>query len=160
MGHAQIITQRSALTAQALATMGADSEWDRCLRAYLAWDTKVRAQTQYGAYDKAMEAGTLGRLDLESRFGKGWMRHPDAQGEFESIRAMEKDADDAFTLNFTVPFWKAARDLVLTPAPSLAAALFKAAVIEWEEVWNDSDMTADCVEILDADLARFVGEAA
>lgn len=63
---------------------------------------------------------------------------------------------DEIERDFYRPFWESQRELARYPAPTLAAALFKAAMIAAEDVWNDSDMTEDCAKLLHADFARLV----
>lgn len=44
--------------------------------------------------------------------------------------------------------------VILVPAPTIAAAVFKADLIHAEEAWNDSSFEADCMSIITSDFAR------
>lgn len=116
----------------ALSTMGACPKWDAAVTAYLAADALVHAEGEYGALAKASEAlfrKEIGRPAMDA-------------------------AERHWTDTYCRPAWQAARTLSTTPAPSLSAALFKSLIIEKAEVWNDADMTEDCMSILRADFAR------
>jgi hypothetical protein len=52
--------------------------------------------------------------------------------------------------------WKAAIALALTPAPDLAAALYKIEVIKHEELDNDRDIPRDPMELVAEDMTRLV----
>ncbi|MGD9664944.1 MAG: hypothetical protein AB7U34_07040, partial [Novosphingobium sp.] len=64
-----------------------------------------------------------------------------------------------WTRRYCEPFWKAANELALVPSPSIAAAAFKAALIERDEVWNDKNFPADAMQVLHDDFARLAREA-
>lgn len=47
---------------------------------------------------------------------------------------------------------------MLVPAPTIAAAVFKADLIHAEDAWNDSTFDADCMQILTDDFARLTSK--
>lgn len=125
-------TARAAEISLALSTMGTCPKWDAALATYLAAEALVHAEGEYGSLAKATEA--LYRKEID--------------------RSGMDAAERLWTDTYCRPAWKAARILSTTPAPSLSAALFKSLMVEKAEVWNDADMTEDCMAILRADFAR------
>ncbi|NYH95955.1 hypothetical protein [Novosphingobium marinum] len=97
-------------------------------------------------------------LKLETTFGQHWRAHPDARPIFEKLSSDLHAAEERWQKRYCEPFWDACRRLVQTPAPTITAATFKAMLIEAEEVWNDTELKADCMEIVEADFARLRGE--
>lgn len=75
------------------------------------------------------------------------------------IDAASDKADNVWSDRYCEPVWQAERDLAMTPAPSIAAAIFKATMIEIEEVTYDTRFDADAMDVLHADFARLAGEA-
>lgn len=157
MADIATITQRAVIATQALATMGVDPEWDRKLAAYLRADALQFADSEFGAFYKASEEYSWRKISLKNGF------EPAAKGSEESkvvaaeIVAAHKIAEELWYENYTKSFWEAGRELVKTPAPTLAAALFKVHVAYAEEVWNDIDMDGDVMAIVSADMARLAG---
>lgn len=149
---------RSIFTAQGLATMGIDPEWDRRVAAFLSWEARTNLQEEYGDIAQRCEVIGIDRMMLESQYGKAWHQHPEAQGELARIRNSETVENEKIDERYYRPFWQSQRDLVLTPAPALAAALFKATVAQVHEVWNDNAFDGDCAAIVEAELAQFCGE--
>lgn len=102
-----------------------------------------------------------GRHLIEKEYGSIAQARATADGEsrlrrnYERMAAVEKASSDAYLL----PLWKAMRDLVLTPAPDVAALRIKVDLIDKEEVWNDRLLEADCFELVRADIERLRGEA-
>lgn len=142
------------LTAQASATMGTDPRWDSAVSEFLRTFALWQADEHYGAYAKADEAWSIAKFDLEHRFGAHWERAPAAQAGVESHKAALRAAEDTHHTRFVAPYWKALRDLAMTPAPTVTAACLKQSLMQIEEIWNDSLMTASCFDLLEADFAR------
>lgn len=149
-------TYKSVLTQQALGTMGANSDWDARITAFLSTLHLMHADEAFGAKSKTDEAASWVAIKLEGKFGKGWKQHPDASAEVALLDVSEKAADEAHHQSFIAPYWAAMRGIALTPAPTLAAACFKQSIIQSDEVWNDSAMDADCMQIVADDFARLL----
>jgi len=145
-----------AFTSAAIATMGACPVWDAAMTKYLAAMTLCQAEVQYGATGKAEDADSLERLSIKEQHGKKWTALPD------EITAPFQEAEDArseaWTANFAQPQWDAATALVGTPAPTLAAAVFKDALIQREETPQWPNLPFDCMEVLAADFARLTSD--
>ena len=133
------MTARLTFKQAGLATLGLDAAWDRAVQRYL------RCETLYYAADA---------------FGRGWKAQPEAARRHDiSFKGLIK-AEEDHVRQFAEPYWRAANELALTPAPSLAAAMFKAAVMEHDEIDTSRDFPAKCMEVLQADFARLSREAA
>ena len=154
MAVAEQMAFKLALTSQAASTMGFDPKWDAAVANFLRTFSLWQADEEYGAKAKVDEAWQASHILLESRFGKGWKHHPDAAAEIEQADAAYQAGEDAHHEAFVAPYWKALRDLAGTPAPSIAAATFKQLLIQSEEVWNDSAMEVDCMQIVVEDFTR------
>lgn len=152
-----IAAERATLTAQALATMGVDPTWDRCVTALLAAEVRAWAQEEYGEIAERRNELDTERLTLEAKHGKGLLYNHSATGSALSrIAVAEAACDEDMSNGFYAPLWQAQRDLAMTPAPTLGAALYKASMISLHDVWNDPGMDGHCIEIIDQDLAKFV----
>ncbi|KQM13841.1 hypothetical protein ASE49_12370 [Novosphingobium sp. Leaf2] len=114
----------------------------------------MQADDEYGAHNKAHNASLMHRFELEGQFGKGWRHHPGASEEVTRMDADLAVAREAHNQAYIAPYWKALRDLVATPSPSIVAATFKSLLITAEEIYNDSAMIADCMTIVAEDFAR------
>lgn len=143
-----------AINTAALATMGTDSTWDARLTEYLRRRALQQAVCDFGFLSKANEEHSYQIYRVEAAFGSGWRDDPRAEALTEPTSKAADAAQKRWDAEYCEPFWQAGRDLVLTPAPSLAAALFKFQIIRDDEVWNDSRMERDCVEIIAEDMAR------
>jgi hypothetical protein len=148
------ITLRAAYNSLALATLGACPVWDAATRRFLAANCLQQADLDYGALAKANEAGAYERMRLEGLYGKNWRDDLRARQAARSLAEADKAAEDEWHETFTKPYWQAIRDLVLVPAPTVSAAVFKADLIHAEEAWNDSGFAADCMQIITDDFAR------
>jgi len=138
----------------ALATLGADAAWDRAVLAFIKADVLQHADLEFGAAAKHQAKDYRARIGLESRYGKEWRLNPAAQALRDQIYDEAIAADDAWTRDYCAPFWQAGRELALTPAPTMAAAVFKANVIEKAEIWNDSAFPRDAMEIVIEEMTR------
>lgn len=146
--------QSCAFQTLALSTMGVDSIWDTRLTAYLAAMALQQADCEYGDYDKAHEEAARADFSASANFGPDWRRNPRALATVEQARKSAAEASDRWVERYCEPFWQAGRDLAMTPAPTIAAAMFKAELIKIDEIWNDSQTDRDCVEIIAEDMAR------
>jgi len=63
-------------------------------------------------------------------------------------------ADREYDERYLSKIAPAAIALALTPAPNLAAALFKAKLIEREDLHLYAEMPRDCMEVVHEDMAR------
>jgi len=159
MAQTSDLTLRSTLTTQALATMGVDPAWDAKVANYLACSSLSRADVEWGPNARAEEVRALRRYELKAKYGKDYAKNSDAKREAEAMqRASEADADVLSERRYR-PMWRAACELAATPAPTIAAAVFKSLLIEIDECWNDSEMRGDCFDIVESDFARLVGGA-
>jgi hypothetical protein len=155
MAEISDITMRSAFTTQALATMGVDPEWDRCLADYLRLEALQMTDMECGAYAAAKEKALVEEYLLHERNGDGCRTRPEFKHDCRQI--FEKD-DAAYVIwseAYADPYFQASRDLAQTPAPTLAAALFKVVMICREDLGNDTAMTRNAMEIVAEDLNRF-----
>lgn len=148
---------RALFNAQGTATMGLDPEWDRAVTNYIAADVRAKVQEEYGPLARKENDDGLEAIRLAHRLGKGWRETAEGKAAWTRHAANRKAQERDLTDTYYQPLWAAMRELACTPAPSLAAALWKAAVIDLQEVWNDGEFEGDCVALIDADLARFTG---
>jgi hypothetical protein len=148
------ITLRAAYNSLAVATLGSNPAWDAALTNFMATNCLQNADLDHGALSRANEQSALERMRLESLYGRNWRDDPRAKQANARLIEADRVADDAYHKQFTEPFWQAIRDLVLVPAPTIAAAVFKADLIHAEEAWNDSALDADCMQIIVDDFAR------
>lgn len=139
------------------ATMGVDAAWDRAMGNYIATDIRARAAEIYGPLARQKDDDAVEAHGMAKRLGMAW-RDTDEGAEVAAQHRRNLIAyDEGLRSAFYEPHWQAIRDIVRTPAPSLAAAAWKAALIDWQDAWCDSMLEADCVAILDADLTRLTG---
>ena len=159
MANIDIITLRSAVTTQALATMGSDPEWDRKLAAYLRAEALQQSDYEFGAYAVAQNEVGLDEIRIEAQHGRGWHARPEHAPVYRSQRERLEAASDEWQRCYADPHDTTARELAMTPAPTLAAALFKQLVIFREDLGNDNRMPRDAMEIVAEDMARLAEEA-
>lgn len=160
MATIDIITLRSVFTTQALTTMGACPEWDRKVAAYLRAEALQHADCDYGAYAEVENDVGLEEIRLADTHGAGWKNNPDLASTKQALQERGAAASERWQAEFADPHDSAARDLAVTPAPTLAAALFKQLMIEREDLGNDNRMPRDAMEIVAEDMARLAQSAA
>lgn len=130
-----------------------DSEWDRRFAAYVVRKSLTIGETSFGAFARADEAHRLEAVRIHELFGgKSGDQEPEALRSASSANMAA--AERAFVREYCEPMWRAAADLVLTPAPNLVAALFKVALIQVEDLDNDGYTNRDAMEIVLEDVAR------
>lgn len=155
-GHASSHPQASATAAVDLTTDRA--EWDRCMADYLRCDLLVRADSEYGPFAAAMAAHTACARQLKADYGPAFRDQPEAIAKFRESLAKVREAEEA-QLALLEPLWMAHRALLNTPAPDIAAAMFKHELIVREDINCDGELDRDPFDILAADIARLAGEA-
>lgn len=153
MADTDHITLRSVFATQALATMGVDPEWDRKLSAYLRLDTLQHADAEFGANAAANERFTLDGMLLESKYGENYRVRPECRQIVHEGDEVYNAAEKAWQTKFLEPFWQATHELALTPAPTLAAALLKVAMIDREDLGR-VNMPRDLMEVVTEDMNR------
>lgn len=151
---------RAQFQAQAISTMGVCPKWDAAITALVTTDIVARAHQEYGPLKRGLNDSDLEKEGLDHKHGAGWHRLPEHQEAWARICAAGAAFDDALCKQFYEPMWEAQRQVVLTPAPTLAALVVKAAVMEWHEVWNDRNVEQDGAELLEAEARRLSGDAA
>jgi hypothetical protein len=128
------------------------------MATYLAALTLCEADMQYGTYGKLHDEYSLDRLSLESQHGKQWVHLPEKITG--ALDGAERTASLEWSDRFAEPQWNAATALVGTPAPTLAAAVFKHSLIQREETPQWTDLPFDCMDVLAADFARLADNPA
>lgn len=160
MSEIQTSTYHAVIATQGLGTMGVDPEWDHRVAEYLKRRTLFYADARFGS-SAAVEEGTLlARVSLEQRYGRDYRNDPAAATELAKLDAVRAASDIRQHEEYTSPYWQAARNLATCPAPTLAAALFKAQIIDTDELWNDTHFKGDCMAIVSEDMNRLVPEEA
>lgn len=154
MSNLEQINSRLAMQSAALATMDACPAWDAAVSRWLRWCVLAAADGEYGALSKANEESCRRRMCLEERYGKSWRDLPHLKATASAHFRTGEEADKRWTEDYCQPLWEAARALAVTPAPTVAAAVFKGMLIESDEVWNDIQFPDDPIAILHADFAR------
>lgn len=137
-----------------------DARWNAAAASYFLRDGLALADRTFGEYAKATVAFDHAKADIEATYGRDYRASDEGSNAFEPIWETMKAAVEAQYQNYLAPLWQAARDLALTPAPTLPAALFKVEVIRHEELDNDIYMTRDPMEVIAEDMARLAGEIA
>ena len=153
-------THRAATTTRALSTLGDCATWDAAVQTFLRRRALATSSEQFGPLAKAVEAFDLAKVSVEDKFGRNWRESAEAKAIMAVASAAFDRAQTEQDETYYSPMWEAERELVRTAPPTLNAALFKAELIDAEEVWNDTELGADAFEIVTQDLARFEGEGA
>lgn len=129
-------------------------EWDTRFAEWLRLDGLLRANYAFGDMARAREEYDNAKWCLSEKYGKRFRSIPKADSAhseaFQAIRA----AEDRSMEQFGTPMWKACTALAETPAPNLAAALFKIELIKREELDNDASIARDAMEIVIEDMER------
>lgn len=118
----------------ALATMGSCPTWDARMTCYLSCRALMTANHDFGAFAQAYS--TIKTLDCDV-----------------------SEAEHAHTLQFEQPFWQAAVQLAMTPAPTFRAALFKVELIREDNLGVDLTIARPPMTIIAEDFARLAGMA-
>lgn len=136
------------------------AEWDKRLAHYLSLHALTMAAYDYGPLATSTNELLILRHKLEAEYGPNFRKHPDAQAQWKSVSAENSRLEEEATERYSVPLWHAQRELVTCPAPDLAAALFKAELVNVMEVWSDQSLEGEAFDYVAADLERLAGEAA
>lgn len=131
------MTARLTFKQAGLATAGIDAAWDKALQRYLRCETLYYASEAFGPMAKDQERHTLETIAVQSEYGRDWKGNAEAVRRHDASFAGLRAAEDRQVREFAQPYWRAAEELALTPAPTLAAAMFKAAVMEQDDVSNN-----------------------
>lgn len=158
-GPIDYTTLRSTYAMQALGTLGTCPTWDAALHRYLAAEALQHADMEFGRFYEADEEHSFTVIRLEGQYGPAYPYNPRAAEVRDAAYAKLMVAEKQRDTDYIHPYWQACRDLAMTPAPSLAAAVFKVNMIIHDEPWNDSRMAANCMELVKTDFARLAGEA-
>ena len=153
-------THRAATTTRALSTLGDCATWDAAVQIFLRCQALATASGEFGPYARAVDAFDHAKFSVEGKFGRNLRDNAEAQAIMAVAKAAMTKAEIEQSETYYSPMWEAERNLVRTKPPTLNAALFKAELIEAEDVWNDTKLGADAFEIVTQDLARFEGEGA
>lgn len=154
MSKSNDIEKRGAFLAQALATMGDARDWDIAVTNWVACYVRSVAQEEFGRYAKAHEMLEQFERNMGSQHAGQWAIVRKSNAEWQALKASHDAEQSRLVERYYGPLWQAGRELALVPAPTLSAAVFKALLIEREEIWNDSGFGADSIEIIEADFAR------
>lgn len=131
-----------------------DPRWNAVAATYLLRDGLALADRNFGDYAKADVRFDHAKADIEAKHGRDFRASTEGSKSFDIIWADMKAAEGAQYENFLAPLWEAARQLALTPAPTISAIMFKIDVIRQEELDNDIYMTRDPMELVSEDMAR------
>lgn len=159
MSEIQTSTHHASIAIQGLGTMGVDPEWDQRVTEYLKRRTLFYADAAFGSSAAVEEGVLLAHTSLKQRYGKDYRSDRAAAKELAKLDAVRGAADIRQHEKYTSPYWQAARDFAACPAPTLAAALFKARIFDIDELWNDAHFKGDCMTIVSEDMDRLVPAA-
>lgn len=133
------------------------AEWDSRFQNYVIRSSLAHADLTFGVYSMAEEAfdreqARLARIEAEHDIGD----EVDAPERFNFARLQA--AESVREESFLEPLWRAAAELVETPAPTIAAALFKISLTEFEDLSGGLYVTVDPMAVILDDLARLTGD--
>lgn len=152
-GHVSFLPQAART---AIADDSADrSHWDKCMAEYLRTRALVLAVFEYGPLAKANKELEWLEASLAHQFGRDFKCQPEASEVWEPALKRVNELDREMVGRFARPHWEAQRALVQCPAPDLAAALFKADMVQIDDAANDGGLKGDAFQYVAADLERF-----
>lgn len=160
MADTETTTRDSAFLQHALSTLGSGPEWDKALIAYVAAFAKASADYEFGDFRHAIEKYQDGNNALEKACGREYRSTKEGAAVADLLYDEYQKAERQRDTQFLAPLWAAARALVQVPAPSIAAAVFKAVLVQHEDLDNDTMMDKPPITFVAADLAQYAGEAA
>lgn len=147
-----------AAAATAVTSPDADRRlWDERMAAYLRADALFRAVQSFGLMAEMDQDSSLEDYKLECRYGAGFRSHPEVRPRLRKRYREHELIEARLVRDYSEPLWQAIRDLVDTPVPDLAAALFKIELIEREDVKLDADFKRDVFEVVAEDIASLTG---
>jgi hypothetical protein len=150
----ETVSQRSAYMTQALATMGVDPEWDKRLTAYLTTECLMFSDVEFGVMADANELWSRTKVQLQLRFGENFSQNAGAKARLDEVRRETDAVNEVWAEKYCKPHWTAANDLLHTPAPTLAAALFKSNMIFMEDLYCEPDTRSQAMVVLAGDFHR------
>jgi hypothetical protein len=153
MADIHYIHRRQFLTTLAVQSLGSCPRWDAALTAYL------RAQELQWGF---AEWGPMGQTNNDAEmakigYGPGWQQDPVATAKIDPLVRSHQAEHDRWEADYLSAVYEASSIIATTPAPNVAAAVFKAQLIEIEEIWNAKDFHHDCMKIIADDFARLEG---
>lgn len=159
MADVKYTTVRAALTTRAISTLGICPAWDRAVCDYLRLQALYLADQEFGPTSRANEEHTRTVYAIEQKYGHNWKAVPEAIAANAVAWKSIREAEDKQSDELLQPMWAAGRVVATTPAPTLNAALYKAELMDWDEVWNDNKLERNGFKIVAEELARFAGGA-
>jgi hypothetical protein len=144
----------AGFAAQGLATMGVDPVWDKAVRQYVVATARARAEEAFGEHASSLAKHADRDLSLAKWRQSGWPPHVDQDLWIIDHHTQLQDAENRIRAEFYEPLWTAERLIAETPAPTLSAAIWKAAVMELADVQLDHEVSVDCAQPLYADFDR------
>ena len=144
--------QRYHLTTLALSTLGTCPRWDAALTAYLSAQELQHAFSEWGPKGQADNDCDAHRYEHGTK-----SLAPAAKAKSDRLKAEYKRQEEHWEKHLLPPMYEATRALLDVPAPNVAAAVFKATMIDVDEAWNDALYEADCYQIIRDDFARLEG---
>lgn len=153
----QNATHRLAFHGAALATLGTCPTWDKALTEYLARAALADADEAFGQTYERRYAIEMAEVSLAINHGPNWERLPDLATRRRELADADNEVGDVRTAAFMNPLEHAAHGLAQTPAPTIAAALFKVELIERHQLWDDARFDFDGMQIVRGDIARITG---
>lgn len=133
-----------------------DPIWNERVRRFLLLDAVQRSDYDFGPTQLANEAFDLEREVLVRKYGKQWALNSDATAQMDAVFEGLQKREEERVETLVRPMWSASVELAKTPAPTLAALLFKIELIKREELDNDLSMDADPFEVVSSDAARLM----
>lgn len=124
------------------------AEWRSRLEQYRIAKALNDADCAFGPLRDATAAFELDQMRRGARPGEP--ASPAAQAGWQALET----AEALHQKQYTEPFWRAARALVMTPAPTAEALTLKVAIIKDEEVWNDGQLPGEAMDYVLADARR------
>ena len=141
--------QRYHLTTLALSTLGTCPRWDASLTAYLSAQELQHAFSEWGPKGQADDDCDAHRYEHGTK-----SLAPAAKTKSDRLKAEYKRQEEHWETHLLPPMYETTRALLDVPAPNVAAAVFKATMIDVDEAWNDALYEADCYQIIRNDFAR------
>ena len=150
--------QRATFATFANSTLGACPRWDAALTEYVQAEALMHACAEYGPLAHADDKHGLAIYEAQATYGKRWEEEPVAKSRVDALFDEQQEQNDLWVAEYVDRCDKAAAALAFVPAPTIAAATFKAWLIDSYELWNTTDIDDDCMQIVRDDFDRFTGD--